>query len=178
MSKVGRNPIALPAGVKVALDKTRVSIQGPKGSLTREIPSEIQIKVADGQIEVTRGNDTNYVRALHGTTRSLLANMVKGVTAGYSKEMSLVGVGYRAEFQGERLNLQLGYSHPIVFIPPPGIKLEAPGGVKILVSGSDKELVGLVAAKIRSFRPPEPYKGKGIRYTDEHVRKKAGKTAA
>ncbi len=146
--------------------------------MTREIPSEIQIEVADGQIEVTRGNDTNYVRALHGTTRSLLANMVKGVTAGYSKEMSLVGVGYRAELQGERLNLQLGYSHPIVFLPPPGIKLEAPGGIRILVSGSDKELVGLIAAKIRSFRPPEPYKGKGIRYTDEHVRKKAGKTAA
>jgi large subunit ribosomal protein L6 len=178
MSKVGKNPITLPAGVKVALDKGRISIQGPKGSLTREIPSDIQIKVADGKIEVTRGNDSNYVRALHGTTRSLLANMVQGVTQGYNKEMSLVGVGYRAELLGERLNLQLGYSHPIVFLPPPGIKLEAPGGVKILVSGSDKELVGLVAAKIRSFRPPEPYKGKGIRYTDEHVRKKAGKTAA
>ena len=178
MSKVGKNPIAVPSGVKVTLDKNIISIQGPKGTLTRTIPEGIQVKLEDGKIEVTRANDSNFVRSLHGTSRALLANLVKGVTEGYSRELSLVGVGYRAELQGERLTLQLGYSHPIVFVPPAGIKLDAPGGVKILISGLDKELVGLVAAKIRSFRPPEPYKGKGIRYTGEHVRKKAGKTAA
>ena len=178
MSKVGKNPIAVPSGVKVTLDKNIISIQGPKGTLTRTIPEGIQVKLEDGKIEVTRANDSNFVRSLHGTSRALLANLVKGVTEGYSRELSLVGVGYRAELQGERLTLQLGYSHPIVFVPPAGIKLDAPGGVKILISGLDKELVGLVAAKIRSFRPPEPYKGKGIRYTGEHVRKNAGKTAA
>lgn len=178
MSKVGKNPISLPAGIKVTLGGNTISIQGPKGNLSYQIPAEISVKSEDAKIEVTRSNDSKLARSLHGTTRAILANLVKGVTEGFSRELSLVGVGYRAELQGERLTLQLGFSHPIVFIPPPGIKLEAPGGTKILVSGASKGLVGEVAAKIRSFRPPEPYKGKGIRYTDEHVRKKAGKTAA
>ena len=178
MSKIGRNPILVPSGVEVTLEDDRISVQGSRGNLSLRLPKDIAIKSEDGRIEVTRAGDSKEQRALHGTCRALIANMVKGVTQGYAKELSLIGVGYRAEQQGERLNLQLGYSHQIVFIPPPGIKLEVAGGVKIQVSGCDKELVGLVAAKIRSFRPPEPYKGKGIRYTDEKVRKKAGKTAA
>jgi large subunit ribosomal protein L6 len=178
MSKIGRNPVAIPSGVKVSLDGNRVTTQGPKGTLVYLVPSEIEIKMQEGKVEFSRRNDSNYHRALHGTSRALVANMVRGVWQGYSKELSLVGVGYRAELQGDRLTLQLGFSHPVVFLAPPGIKLDAPAGVKITVSGCDKELVGMVAAKIRSFRPPEPYKGKGIRYTDERVRKKAGKTAA
>ncbi|OGC77282.1 MAG: 50S ribosomal protein L6 [candidate division Zixibacteria bacterium RBG_16_50_21] len=178
MSKIGNNPVAIPASVKVSLEKNKVTIQGPKGTLTHLLPSEIEIKMQDSRIEFSRRNDSNYHKALHGTSRALVANMVKGVSQGYSKELSLVGVGYRAELAGDRLTLQLGFSHPVVFVSPPGIKLDAPGGVKITVTGCDKELVGMVAAKIRSFRPPEPYKGKGIRYTEERVRKKAGKTAA
>lgn len=138
----------------------------------------VTVESADGKVQVTRATDSKFDRALHGTTRAIIANMVKGVSEGFSKSLSIIGVGYKAELQGERMALQLGFSHPIVLIPPTGIKLDVQGGVKIIVSGADKSLVGEVAAKIRSFRPPEPYKGKGIRYDGERVRKKAGKTAA
>jgi large subunit ribosomal protein L6 len=178
MSKVGKNPISVPSGVKVEFENNLLTVQGPKGTLARKISDEVSFSHDNGRILFTRPDDSKRRKSLHGTTRAVVANMVKGVTEGFARSLSLVGVGYRAELQGSRLTLQLGYSHPVVFIPPLGVKLDAPGGVRIEVSGIDKELVAMVADKIRSFRPPEPYKGKGIRYTDEHVRKKAGKTAA
>ncbi|OGC76934.1 MAG: 50S ribosomal protein L6 [candidate division Zixibacteria bacterium RBG_16_40_9] len=178
MSRIGKSPVIIPEGVKVNLDKNRVSVQGPKGSITKNFHSSMKVDLEDSKIVVTRFSDNKFYKALHGMTRALIANMIKGVTAGFSKSLEIVGVGYKAEVVGKNLQLALGFSHPILLSPPEGIKIEAAVGTKITVSGVDKELVGQVAAKIRSLRPPEPYKGKGIRYQNEKVRKKAGKTAA
>jgi large subunit ribosomal protein L6 len=179
MSRIGKAPIPIPDKVKVAIDGQLIKITGPKGELSREIHADMTAKVEENQILVTRPSDQKSHRSLHGLTRALINNMVIGVTAGYKKEMEMVGVGYRAEIKGKTMILSLGYSHPILVTPPDGIKLEAPPKThRIIVEGIDKELVGEVAAKIRKFRKPEPYKGKGIRYVGEHVRSKAGKAAA
>ena len=177
MSRVGKNPIGIPDGVEIKVSKTKVSVSGPKGSLEREINPDIKVEIKDGQITVVRPNDSKYFRSLHGLYRSLISNMVEGVSKSFERKLEIVGVGYRAEMKTNRLNLQLGYSHPIVFVPPEGVNISVDGQTNVLVSGIDKELVGQVAAKIRSFRPPEPYKGKGIKYAEEQVRRKAGKTA-
>lgn len=178
MSRIGKSPVIVPEGVKVNLDKNKVSVQGPKGSISKPYHPSMRVDMEDSKIVVTRFSDNKFYKSLHGLTRALIANMVKGVTVGFSKSLEIVGVGYKAEVMGKNLQLVLGYSHPILLAPPEGIKIETPAANKINVSGVDKELVGQVAAKIRSLRPPEPYKGKGIRYQDEKVRKKAGKTAA
>ncbi|MFQ5498249.1 MAG: 50S ribosomal protein L6 [Candidatus Zixiibacteriota bacterium] len=179
MSRIGKQPIPIPGKTKVELDGQRVTITGPKGSLVRDIHPSITACVEENSIIVRRSSDQKKHRALHGLTRALLNNMVVGVTEGFSRELRLVGVGYRAELTGKQLILNLGYSHPIVVTPPDGISFEVEQKAgKVTVLGIDKELVGLVAEKIRSFRKPEPYKGKGVRYADEHVRSKAGKTAA
>lgn len=177
MSRVGKNPIPLPDGVEFSRKGTTVSVKGPKGELTRKINPSIETEVVDGQILVKRPADTKNYRALHGLYRSLIANMVDGVTKGYEKRLEIRGIGYRAEMRGDHLNLHLGYSHPIVFIAPDAIDIKCEAPTSISISSIDKELVGQVAAKIRSFRKPEPYKGKGIRYVGEYVREKAGKTA-
>ncbi len=178
MSRIGKKPIPLPAGVKVANDGGTVTVTGPRGELTATVRSPIGVEVKDGTLHVLRTSDEKQERALHGLWRALLQNMVTGVTTGYTRKLELVGVGYRAEMKGSRLQLQLGFSHPILFVPPAGIKVEAPTQTNISISGIDRQLVGQVAAKIRSFRPPEPYKGKGVKYEGEVVRRKAGKAAA
>ena len=181
MSRIGKLPIPLPAGVSVDVsNKGDVKVKGPKGDLALTIDPDIQVAVEDGTVEVTRPTEQKRHRALHGLTRSLLANMVQGVSEGYKRELELIGVGYRASMQGEILELGLGYSHPIYFVAPKGVSISTPARGKqiiIAIEGADKQMVGQVAAKIRALRPPEPYKGKGIRYTDEFVRRKAGKTA-
>ncbi|MFQ5602863.1 MAG: 50S ribosomal protein L6 [bacterium] len=178
MSRVGKKPIDIPQGVEIKIKKHRVKIQGPKGSLSREIHPDIKMKVEDNQLIVARPNDSKQFKSLHGLYRSLLTNMVQGVSTGFEKKLEIVGVGYRSEMKNNKLVLQLGYSHPIVFSPPEGISIVVDGNTNITIGGIDKELVGKVAAKIRSFRPPEPYKGKGIKYVDEYIRRKAGKAAA
>jgi large subunit ribosomal protein L6 len=177
VSRIGRMPIALPKGVEVKVEPGNlVTVKGPKGTLTRALHPEMQIEVAGGQVVVRRPSDARHHRALHGLTRALLANMVTGVSEGFRKELEIVGVGYRAELQGRKLVLSLGFSHPVEVEPPEGIAFEVDrSGRKFSVLGIDKELVGEVAAKIRAKRPPEPYKGKGIRYVGEYVRMKAGK---
>jgi len=178
LSRVGKNPIPIPKEVKVEIKPSnQVIVSGPKGFLSRRIHLTIEVKVEDDQIVVKRNSNSKFHRSLHGLSRMLIANMVTGVTQGYEKILTLSGIGYKAETSGKFLNLSLGYSHPIVFFPPEGIKIVLENPTRIVVSGIDKELVGLVAAKIRSFRPPEPYRGKGIKYEDEVVRRKAGKTA-
>jgi large subunit ribosomal protein L6 len=176
MSRIGKLPIALPAGVKVSLDGNQVTVTGPKGSLSRTVVPLVSISVEPTQIVVTRPDDSISARAAHGLTRTLINNMVVGVTKGFEKVLEISGVGYRAEAKGDILNLSLGYSHPINYQLPTGITVEVEKMTKITVRGIDKELVGQVAAKIRSFRGPEPYKGKGIRYSDEVILRKAGKT--
>ncbi len=177
MSRIGRMPIALPKGVEVKVEPGNlVTVKGPKGTLTRALHPDMQIEVREGQVVVRRPSDARHHRALHGLTRALLANMVTGVSQGFRKELEIVGVGYRAELQGQKLVLSLGFSHPVEVEPPEGIAFEVDrSGRKFSVLGIDKELVGEVAAKIRAKRPPEPYKGKGIRYVGEYVRMKAGK---
>ena len=177
MSRIGRMPIPIPPGVVVDIGKgNRVAVRGPKGELTRTFSPDMTIGVRDQQIVVTRSTDQRQHRALHGLTRALLANMVTGVSEGYRKELRIVGVGYRAVQQGEKMVLSLGFSHPVEVQPPEGITLTvARDGRSFTVEGIDKELVGKVAAEIRALRKPEPYKGKGIRYANEHVRRKAGK---
>ncbi len=177
MSRVGKKPISIPSGVQIGVDGARIKVKGPKGELQREIDSRMNVTLADGTLVVNRADDSKFFRALHGLYRSLLNNMVVGVTQGYEKKLEIVGVGFKAEMKNKRLILQIGYSHPIVFVPPPDINIACETPTAIAVSGVDKELVGQIAAKIRSFRPPEPYKGKGIKYSDEVVRRKAGKTA-
>jgi large subunit ribosomal protein L6 len=175
MSRVGRQPIALPKNVEITLgDGNNVSVKGPKGQLQRQFPTTITLTREDEQILVARPNDEGKQRALHGLSRSLLNNMVVGVTDGFTKTLEVQGVGYRAQLQGSNLQLALGFSHPVIVAPPQGITF-AVEGPRILISGIDKELVGQVAANIRKLRPPEPYKGKGIRYQGERVRRKAGK---
>lgn len=177
MSRIGRMPIDIPAGVQVQIESgNRVTVKGPKGELSRSLSPDMKIEIVDGQVVVTRPSDARHHRSLHGLTRALLANMVTGVSEGFRKDMEIVGVGYRAQLQGESLVLALGYSHPVEVEPPAGITFEVErSGRKFSVAGIDKELVGEVAAKIRAKRPPEPYKGKGIRYAGEYVRTKAGK---
>ncbi|MDQ3782047.1 MAG: 50S ribosomal protein L6 [Actinomycetota bacterium] len=175
MSRIGNSPITVPAGVDVAVDGRNVSVKGPRGSLQRSIDRRITVSVDDGVVTLKRNGDEGEVRALHGLYRALVANMVTGVSDGYRKELQAVGVGYRANLQGRRLQLQVGFSHPVAVEAPDGIDFEVPEPTRIIVTGIDKELVGQTAANIRSIRPPEPYKGKGIRYVDERVRRKAGK---
>jgi large subunit ribosomal protein L6 len=177
MSRVGKKPILIPSQVKVKIEGRQITVTGPKGELSQEIHPSMQMEMDQDQLVIKRPSDDTFHRALHGLTRSLIANMVAGVTSEYQKSLEIQGIGYKAELRGKKLNLSLGLSHPILFAPPEGIKIELNGPNKIRVSGIDKQLVGQVAAKIRSFRPPEPYKGKGIRYEGEMVRKKAGKTA-
>jgi len=178
MSRIGKDPVNIPEGVEVTLGKANlVKVKGPKGELERQMPLNIIIERDKDKIIVKRSDDLKQNRALHGLTRSLISNMVEGVSAGYRKELEIIGVGYRAEKRGNNLLLSLGYSHPIVFVPPEGIQIDVTGPMALAVTGFDKELVGECAAKIRSFRKPEPYKGKGIRYKGEYVARKAGKTA-
>ena len=178
MSRVGKAPITVPSGVEVSIDGRRVVVSGPKGSLDLEVPGKITIRREDDTLLVERPNDERENRALHGLTRSLVNNMVVGVHEGFSKELQIVGVGYRAVVAGsDSLELQLGYSHPVMVTAPEGITFEVPDPTHIIVSGADKEVVGQVAADIRGHRKPEPYKGKGIRYAGEHVARKAGKAA-
>ncbi len=178
MSRIGRKPVRIPKGVKVEVKNGAVKVTGAKGELSAAIHPDVTVEVKGEEVLVTRHADLKEQRSLHGLFRALIANMVTGVTTGFSRKLELVGVGYRAELKGKVLQLALGYSHPIVFRPPDSIKIEAPTQTNITVSGIDKQLVGLVAAKIRSLRPPEPYKGKGIKYEGEYIRRKAGKTAA
>ena len=177
MSRIGKKPVEIPKGVTINLDGNNIKVKGPKGELNRTIHPSMKTEIAEGELIVTRPNDLKESRALHGLTRALIQNMVVGVTESYKKTLDIVGVGYKAELKGKNLLLNIGYSHPIYFIPPEEIKLEVPAPTQIIISGNDKELVGLVAAKIRSFRKPEPYKGKGIKYSDERIIRKAGKTA-
>ncbi len=178
MSRIGKKPVAIVKGVNVHLAGREIKITGPKGELTATVHPDISVEVADGQVLVKRHSDEKKHRALHGLWRALVQNMMTGVTTGYSRKLELVGVGYRAELKGKKLQLLLGFSHPILLVPPESITIQAPTQTSILVSGIDKMLVGQVAAKIRSFRPPEPYKGKGVKYEGERVRRKAGKAAA
>ncbi len=178
MSRVGRKPIAIVPGVKVERQQQTVVVKGPKGELSATVHPSIGVEIKDNQIQFSRSSDLKQYRALHGLWRALVQNMIVGVTTGYQKKLELVGVGYRAEMKGKKLQLQLGFSHPILFQPPDGVTIEAPTQTNITISGIDKQLVGLVAAKIRSFRPPEPYKGKGVKYEGEYIRRKAGKAAA
>ncbi len=178
MSRIGRSPIPLPAGVDVRVSDRHVTVTGPKGTLERDVPEDITVRQDDGVLVVERPDDQRHHRALHGLTRSLLNNMVLGVTQGFQRDLEIVGVGYRATAQGDRrLDLALGYSHPVVVEAPDGITFEVPAPTRITVRGIDKEAVGQVAANIRKLRKPEPYKGKGIRYAGEAVRRKAGKAA-
>jgi len=175
MSRVGRQPIAVPPAVKVNIEGARVTVTGPKGELSRQFHPDIGIRLDDGQLLVSRPSDRPQHRSLHGLTRSLLANMVTGVSEGFTKALELHGVGYRAQMQGQKLVLQVGYSHPVEIAPPPGIILTVEGNNRVVVQGISRELVGQVAANIRAVRSPDPYKGKGIRYQGERVRHKAGK---
>lgn len=178
MSRIGRSPIPVPSGVEVTLDERRVTVKGPKGTLSRDLPGEITVRHGEGTLVVERPNDERRNRALHGLTRSLVNNMVLGVTNGFSKDLEIVGVGYRATPRGaSALELALGFSHPVTVEAPEGISFAVPQPTRINVSGIDKELVGQVAANIRKIRKPEPYKGKGVRYAGERVMRKAGKAA-
>ncbi|MFD1738298.1 50S ribosomal protein L6 [Bacillus salitolerans] len=177
MSRIGKKPIEIPAGVTVTNNNNTVTIKGPKGELTRTFHPDMEIKLEDNILTVVRPTDNKEHRALHGTTTSLLINMVQGVTNGYERGLELIGVGYRASKQGNKLVLNVGYSHPVEITPEQGIEIDVPANTKIIVKGIDKERVGALAANIRDVRPPEPYKGKGIRYEGEYVRRKEGKTA-
>jgi large subunit ribosomal protein L6 len=177
MSRIGKKPVTIPDGVTVDVAPGRVSVNGPKGELTQDVSGEMTVAVDDGVLTVARPTDRAPHRALHGLTRSLIANMVEGVTDGYSKELEIQGVGFRARLQGKSLELSVGFSHPVSMPAPDGIEFEVPQPTQIIVRGIDKQLVGETAARIRRVRPPEPYKGKGIRYAGEHVRRKVGKRA-
>jgi len=175
MSRIGKSPITVPSGVDIELDGAHVKVKGPMGTLERSLDDRITATLDDGTITFDRSDDERESRALHGLSRALVFNMVVGVSEGYRKELQAVGVGYRANLQGRKLELQVGFSHPVYVDAPDGIDFEVPEPTKIIISGIDKELVGQTAADIRRIRPPEPYKGKGLRYVDEHVRRKAGK---
>jgi len=178
MSRIGKMPITIPNGVEVKVDGSTVTVKGPKGELTKTFSDLIHIAVDNDTIVVTRDNDEQEARSLHGLTRTLIHNMVTGVTEGYKKKLQLVGVGYRAQVKNGGLELSLGYSHPVIIDAIEGITFECPSATEIIVSGIDKQQVGQVTADVRGWRPPEPYKGKGIRYEDEHIRRKLGKAAS
>ncbi|OAT81159.1 50S ribosomal protein L6 [Desulfotomaculum copahuensis] len=175
MSRIGRQPIPLPQGVEVEVDGAAVRVKGPKGLLERELHRDMSIRVEDGRIVVERPSDDKLHRSLHGLTRTLINNMVLGVTRGFEKSLELTGVGYRASKQGNKLVLAVGYSHPVEIVPPSGLEIDVPAPTKVVVKGMDKEKVGALAANIRAVREPEPYKGKGIKYEGERIRRKAGK---
>ncbi|MBF6600065.1 MAG: 50S ribosomal protein L6 [Dehalococcoidia bacterium] len=175
MSRIGKLPIQIAKGVELDIDGSTVRVTGPKGELVREFPPQVAFDLGDGKVTVTRENDEKQVRALHGLSRSLLANMITGVSDGYTKTLELQGVGYRAQQAGPKVTLSVGFSHPVEVTPPAGIQLQVEGTTRVHVRGIDKELVGQIAANIRKVRKPEPYKGKGIRYLGERVRRKAGK---
>lgn len=176
MSRIGRKPISLPTGVEIKIDNNIITVNGPKGTLSQSIPEDIVIDQEENELLVKRPSDAKKHRALHGLTRALVANMVTGVTTGFEKKLEMVGVGYRAQMQGSKLVISIGFSHPVEVEPPQGIEFEVPAVTKITVKGIDKQLVGNTAAHIRAIRKPEPYKGKGLRYENEVVRRKAGKT--
>jgi large subunit ribosomal protein L6 len=178
MSRIGKKPVQVPDKVKVEISGTNVTVTGPKGTLSLDHHPRMKVFMEESEIKIQRPSDSKTNRSLHGLTRALINNMIVGVTEGFKKNLEILGVGYRAEPRGKGIQFLLGYSHPIIVIPPPGITIELEGNNKIQVSGIDKQMVGEVTAKIRSLRPPEPYKGKGIRYEGEEVRRKAGKTAA
>lgn len=175
MSRIGRKPITIPSGVNVTLENTLITVKGPKGTLSRELHKDMKVSVEDSVLTVERPSDNKLHRSLHGTTRSVVQNMVSGVTDGFVKNLELVGVGYRANKTGNKLVLNVGYSHPVEIEPENGIEFEVPSNTKIIVKGIDKELVGATAAKVRSVREPEPYKGKGIKYEGERILRKEGK---
>jgi large subunit ribosomal protein L6 len=177
VSRIGKRPIEVPAGVIVSVDPGRVTVSGPKGELRQQVPQRMQISQEDGTVTVTRPTERGEDRALHGLTRTLIANMVEGVTNGFEKRLEIQGVGYRAALSGSNLELQVGYSHPVRIVPREGISFEVPIPTQVVVRGIDKQVVGQTAAEIRKVRPPEPYKGKGIRYEGEQVRRKVGKRA-
>lgn len=176
MSRIGNKVITVPAGVDVKLDNNLAVVKGPKGELTKQFDAELTFNVEGNEITVVRPSDSKRHRTIHGTTRALLANMIEGVSTGFKKELELIGVGYRAQKQGSKLVLSVGYSHPVEFEETEGVKLAVEGNTKVSIEGIDKEVVGQYAAKVRAVRPPEPYKGKGIRYVGEYVRRKEGKT--
>ena len=175
MSRIGNKPIAVPAGVEVKIDGQKITVKGPKGTLEREIHKNISVEMENNTIKVTRPNNEALNRSLHGLTRTLISNMIEGVEKEYTRELQINGVGYRAQKQGNNLNLTLGYSHPVIFDAPEGITFDVPNPNTIIVKGIDKELVGQTAANIRTKRPPEVYRGKGIKYAEEHIRRKEGK---
>jgi large subunit ribosomal protein L6 len=177
VSRIGKSPIEVPGGVSVSISPGRVMVNGPLGELTQQVPQRIKVEESDGQLLVTRPTERGDDRALHGLTRTLVANMVEGVTKGFSKSLEIQGVGYRASLRGADLELNVGYSHPVVKKAPQGITFEVPQPTQVIVKGIDKQKVGQVAAEVRAVRPPEPYKGKGIRYEGEYVRRKVGKRA-
>jgi len=177
MSRIGKRPVPIVKGVKVEQANGTLKVKGPKGELALDFHRDLKVVVEGEEVRVERASDEKKDRALHGLTRALIANMVKGVTEGFSKTLEIVGVGYRADLKGKGITLQLGYSHPINYQAVEGVKLECPNQTTIVISGADKQKVGQTAAEIRSLRPPEPYKGKGIKYQGEHIRRKAGKTA-
>jgi large subunit ribosomal protein L6 len=177
MSRIGRKPITIPSGVTVTVDGSTVKVKGPKGELSRTFEPSMKVRQEGNELLVERPNDEKREKALHGLTRALLSNMVTGVTEGFKKTLEIIGVGYRAEKKGKNLVVSVGYSHPVQYPEPEGITLTTPAPTTIVVEGVDKQKVGQVAAELREFRPPEPYKGKGIRYQGEQVRRKAGKTA-
>ena len=176
MSRIGKKPIAIPAGVTVENEENLITVKGPKGTLTLQAHPLMNVKIEGAEITVERPNDEAQARSLHGLTRTLINNMVLGVTTGFQKTLEVNGVGYRVAMQGSKLNMNLGYSHPVVMEAPEGITIECPSANKIIISGADKEKVGQFAAEVRMQRPPEPYKGKGIKYSDEVIRRKVGKT--
>jgi large subunit ribosomal protein L6 len=178
MSRIGRKPVSLPKGVTVTVEGSTVKVKGPKGDLVRTVPPAMTVAVDGTTVTVSRPSDDPAHKALHGLTRTLVANMVEGVTTGFKKQLEIVGVGYKAEGRPYGLQLALGFSHPVEYRAPAGIKLSAPQPTSIIIEGANKEVVGQVAAELRGLRPPEPYKGKGIKYVDEQVRRKAGKTGA
>jgi large subunit ribosomal protein L6 len=177
MSRIGKRPIEIPAGVSIAIDPGRIGVTGPLGSLQQQVPARMQVAQDDGTLTVTRPTERGEDRALHGLTRTLIANMVEGVTKGFEKKLEIQGVGYRATLKGSDLELNVGYSHTVTIKPRTGVTFEVPTPTQVVVKGTDKQMVGQTAAEIRKVRPPEPYKGKGIRYEGEYVRRKVGKRA-
>ncbi len=178
MSRLGKKPVAIPKDVKVEFKDGKVFVEGPKGKLNRTISHRITSEIKDGQLFLNRVNDTKMDRSLHGLSRALIAGMIKGVTEGYTKELEIIGVGFKAQVQGNNLNMQLGFSHPVIIPFPAGIKIETPKPTQLVIRGIDKEVIGQVATEIRAIYPPEPYKGKGIRFVGEYVKKKVGKAQA